>query len=144
MKKYLAPAALILALAVVAALAQNITKSVQLSQDPTGLVGYDTSNNVYFPAHILSNTRGGPAPTLNTCGTTSTILGTDTQGKVTTGSVITTCNVAFGTVYVTAPACVVSAQGTATQPTFTTTVSQIIMTVDIALTTYNYICMSTS
>lgn len=140
MRKYLLPSALILAFGLTFAVAQNITKGVQLTQDPTGAIGMDASNNVYFPNKILSTRTTLPA--LTTCGTTPSIIGNDTVGKLTTGSAATTCTVTFTAAYNVAPACVVSAQGTATQPTFTTSTTALTMSVDIASTVYNYICMS--
>lgn len=140
MKKLLAPIGLILALACGLAYAQTITKGVQLSQDASGPIGMDASNNVYFPNKILSTRT--TTPVLSTCGTSPSIIGNDTVGKLTTGSAATTCTVTFSAAYNVAPACVVSAQGTATQPTFTTSTTALTMSVDIASTVYNYICMS--
>lgn len=140
MRKYLFPSALILAFGLTFAVAQNITKGVQLTQDPTGAIGMDVANNVYFPNKILSTRTTTPA--LTSCGTSPSIIGNDTVGKLTTGSAATTCTMTFTAAYNVAPACVVSAQGTATQPTFTTSTTALTMSVDIASTVYNYICMS--
>ena len=46
-KRYLLPSALILAFGLTLGIAQTINKSVQLSQDPTGPVGFDTNNNEF-------------------------------------------------------------------------------------------------
>lgn len=149
-RKYLAPIALILACAVVAAFAQNITKSIQLSQDGTGLIGYDTSNNVYFPNHVLSTIRGGPAPTVTgaTCGTTApAITGTDFAGTVTVGtSATTSCVVTFGTAFVTAPTCVVSPKSTilAAFSFATSTAALTVTQTSTANNTFTYICSSLS
>jgi hypothetical protein len=142
MRKYLFPSLLILACFAGGALSQNITRSMQVSQDPTGKFGVDTNNGFYLAQHLL--TQQTPAPTLSGCGTSPSILGSDVAGKLTTGSAATTCTVTFATAYVTAPACVVQTQGGATQPTFTTTTTTIAITVDIASTVYNYICVSQS
>jgi hypothetical protein len=144
MRKYILPSLLILACFIGGALSQNINRAIQLSQDPTGLIGYDTTNNVYFPNHILSTIRGGPAPVLSGCGTAPSFTGSDVAMKLTTGSAATTCTVTFGTPFVTAPACVITAQGGAVQPTYTTSVTAISMTVDIASTVYAVVCMSPS
>lgn len=141
MKKYLLPSLLILALAGAVALAQNITKAVQLSQDPTGLIGYDTANATYFPGHINNTTRGSPGPVLSTCGTAPSFTGTDNALRLTTGSAATTCTVTFGTAFVAIPACVITPQGAAVQPTYTVSITAISMTVDVASTVYNIICM---
>lgn len=141
MKRYLLPSFLILACFLGGAIGQNITRSVQLSQDPTGIYGVDTNNNVYFANKILARSTNA-VPVLTGCGTAPSILGNDTVGKLTTGSAATTCTVTFSLAYNVAPACVISAQGTATQPTFTTSTTAITITVDIASTVYNYICIS--
>lgn len=93
------------------AVAQNISKSVQLSQDASGLVGYDTSNNIYIPGHLNSTTRGGPAPVLSACitGGTPSLTGTDFMGTIVAGTTASTsCVVTFGTAFVVAPNCNVS------------------------------------
>lgn len=141
MKKYLLPSALILALGLGLALAQNITKGIQLSQDPTGPIGMDASNNVYFPNKILSTRTTTPA--LSSCGTSPSVLGNDTVGKLTTGSAATTCTITFSAAYNVAPACILSAQGASPViPTYTTSTTAITVTVDVASTVYNYICLS--
>jgi|SRR5882757_3774147 len=141
MKKYLLPSALILALGLGLALAQNITKGIQLSQDPTGPIGMDASNNVYFPNKILSTRT--TTPVLSSCGTSPSVVGNDTVGKLTTGSAATTCTITFSAAYNVAPACILSAQGASPViPTYTTSTTAITVTVDVASTVYNYICLS--
>lgn len=140
-RKYLAPIGLILALACGIAFAQNITKAIQLSQDGTGIIGIDNNNSVYFPNKILAKSTAN-TPAITSCGTGPTITGNDTVGKYTTGTVTTTCTLTFNVAYNVAPACIIQTQGAATQPTFTTSTTAITVTVDIASTVYNYICMS--
>src|SRR6266567_3881877 len=105
MKKYLLPSALILLLGLGFALAQTITRAVQLSQDTTGAFSVDSNNGFYFPGHVLS--IGTPAPSFIGNGG-GTVTGTDFQGAVIlqgiTGSVI------FGRAYLTLPSCVVTVQ----------------------------------
>lgn len=117
MKKYLLPSALILALGLGVALAQTITKAIQLSQDATGAFGVDSANNVYFPAHILST---GPVPTLSV-GTLAT-GSSDTQGLITETSNSLGGVLTFAKAYVTAPNCVLVAQtaSSATPLTYST------------------------
>src|SRR5882762_4514473 len=141
MKKYLAPVLLILGLALGIAFAQNITRAIQLSQDATGVIGYDTNGATYFPGHINSNNRVGLPPVLSSCGTTPSFTGSDTALRLTTGSAATTCTVTFGVAHITAPACVITPQGAAVQPTYTVSATAISMTVDVASTVYNIICM---
>ena len=141
MKKHLAPILLILGLACAFAFAQNITKGIQLSQDATGPIGYDTNGASYFPGHINSNTRVGLPPVLSSCGTAPSSTGSDTALRLTTGSAATTCTVTFGVAHVTAPSCVITPQGAAVQPTYTVSATAISMTVDVASTVYNIICI---
>ena len=141
MKKYLAPVLLILGLACGLAFAQQITKGIQLSQDATGPIGYDTNGASYFPGHINANTKVGLPPVLSSCGTAPSFTGSDTALRLTTGSAATTCTVTFGVAHVTAPACVITPQGAAVQPTYTVSAAAISMTVDVASTVYNIICI---
>jgi hypothetical protein len=104
MKKYLLPSALILAFGLTLALAQNITKSIQLSQSAGGPFGVDSNNGVYFPGHVLST---GKAPS---AGTGCTVAGTDTVGQITYSSNSIGCTVTFAKAYLAAPICVVSDQ----------------------------------
>jgi hypothetical protein len=117
MRKYLLPSALILAFGLSLALAQNITKSVQLSQSAGGPIGVDTSNNVYFPAHILSS---GKIPTLS-LGTIAA-GSTDFQGLITETSNSIGGVLTFAQAFAAAPNCVLVAQtaASATPLTFTT------------------------
>lgn len=131
----------LLAIGLGASVAQNITKSVQLSQDGTGPIGFDTSFNTYFPNKILAKSTSA-VPVLTSCGTAPSILGNDTVGKLTTGSAATTCTITFSSAYNVAPACFLQTQGAATQPTYTTSTTAITVTVDIASTVYNYFCSS--
>lgn len=119
MKKYLLPSALILVFGLSVALAQNITKAIQLSQDATGAFGIDTSNNVYFPAHILNNGPGVPTVTA-TVGTAPSITSTstDNQGVVTGNgnNIGSTIAITFSKAYLAAPACTVVSENPATSP----------------------------
>lgn len=115
MKKLLLPSALILVLAFGLAVAQNISKSVQLSQDATGAIGYDTNNNVYFPAHILTTGLAG-APTVSSpLGTAPTVTGTDFMGTITGGSgAATTATITFKTAFLATPNCILQTQNPGT------------------------------
>lgn len=149
-RKYLAPVGLILACFLASALAQNITRSVQLSQDPTGIFGVDSTNSVYFGNHILSTTRGGPPPTVtgSTCGTTApSITGSDFAGTVTVGtSATTSCVVTFGTAFNTAPTCVLTPKSAilAAFSYAATTTALTITQTSTANNTISYICTSLS
>lgn len=111
-RKYLAPIGLILALSLGLAFAQSANQAIQLSQDPTGKVGYDNvQGGIYLPGHLLSTTRLAPVPVLSACitGGTPTLVGTDFQGTITGGTTASTsCVVTFGTAFQVAPNCNVS------------------------------------
>lgn len=141
MKKTLIGLFAVLCLGLSLAFAQNVTKSIQLSQDGSGPIGYDTNGASYFPGHINSNNRVGLPPVLSGCGTAPSFTGSDTALRLTTGSAATTCTVTFGVAHVTAPACVITPQGAAVQPTYTVSATAIAMTVDVASTVYNIVCM---
>ena len=114
MRKYLAPIGLILALSFGWALAQSANQALQISQDPTGTVGYDNvQGGIYLPGHLLTTTRKAPVPVLSACitGGTPALAGTDFSGVLTSGTTASTsCVVTFGTAFQTAPNCVVAWQ----------------------------------
>lgn len=88
------------------------------------------------------STVGATVPVLSSCGTGSpTIHGSDIAGRLTTGTTATTCTLTFGATYTNPPACIVTAEGTATEPTYTNSATTIVMSVDIASTTYDYYCV---
>lgn len=141
MKKLLLTIGLVLGLGLSLATAQNLTKSLQGSQDPRGPVPMDSSNNIYLPYHL--NSAGQPtAPSFpggvgNACVNTCT----DLAGQVSTGSAATTLTVQFGQAYNYAPACILQEQAGTTAPTFTTTTTEINATVVASSKTYNYLCL---
>jgi hypothetical protein len=126
--------------------AQNITTSIQGSQDPRGPIGQDSAGNYYFKGagHFLTYGSTGATPTLSSCGTSPTITGTDTFFKLTTGSAATTCTITFAAAYLTAPQCILQENGGTVNPTFTTSTTALTVTVDVASTTYSGFCSSVS
>lgn len=144
MKRYILPVFLILGFAFSLAFAQSITRSIQLSQDPSGPIGVDTNNGVYFPGHM--NTTG-TTPTVTACSTTPAIVGTDTAGKVTggTGPLVATCTVTFARAYVTTPYCIVQVQNPATSPlAYSASTTAITITSGMGSAIFNYMCWSLS
>ena len=64
------------------------------------------NGTVSVNGHLAS---AGPAPTVSACGTGATVQGTDTRGKIVTGSANpTACTLTFSQSFPTAPFCVVS------------------------------------
>lgn len=148
-RKYILPSLLILALAGSVALAQTITRAIQLSQDTSGAFGVDANNNIYFPAHLLvpANTNT-PIPTITGTGT-PTLSGTDAAGLITMGASATTAVAVFGRAYVTTPFCVVTWQapmnGTATPIAYTLTTTRISISQGATSgNLINYMCKSLS
>ncbi len=99
------------------AIAQTINRSVQLSQDGSGPIGFDTLNNVYFPAHVNGQ---GQVPAITGCGTGAALNAnsTDFGGSVTegTGTVSNTCTVTFRRAYLSTPFCVPSSSSNTATP----------------------------
>jgi len=102
--------------------AQQVTRSVQLSQDPTGFIGVDFSfKHLHFPVGT------SPPPVLTACGTAPVVVGTDMAGTVTMGTGTPTgCVITFANPYPTVPSCLVVWQGTPlAAQNWTTTVTAI-------------------
>lgn len=144
MRKYLLPSLLILALAGGLAVAQSITKALQLSQDGTGAFGVDTNNNVYFPGHIYTTGPGTPVLTACITGGTPTIAGTDTLGTFTAGTTASTsCVVTFNKAFLAAPTCLVTyaAGGPPATSSWTTSTTALTITqASTASVVVNWLC----
>ena len=139
MRKYLLPSALILAFGIALAGAQVITKSLQVTQDPRSPVGLDASNNVYFPAHVLTSQS---APALTSCGSGSpTVTGSDFGGQITEGSSATGCILTFKEAFAAAPGCVISSSNAASGLGVTTsTIAMTIVHSSYSSITIGYLC----
>lgn len=131
MRKLLFGTALALCLVGGVAVAQNINKALQQSQDPTGKYGIDApAQNVYMPSHILSVGSGVGSPTSpttagGTCGTGVVLTGTDTMGTILTGAGSSGCVLLFAQPYLATPSCVVSSAVVATPVGYTSSTSPI-------------------
>ena len=121
--------------------AQNINKALQLSQDPSGAFGVDTSNNIYMPNHLNCNSQ--QAPTVAAAAGTVTVVGCDMAGKITGGSAAaTTVTLTFRTAYGVAPICVATAQNPATSPqAFSSSTTALTFTSNIGAAIVDYICI---
>lgn len=105
---------------------------IKLSPD-TGSTG-DTVNTLQV---VLSVVKGGhldtgvqTAPAVTSCGTSPTITGTDTAGKVTIGSsASSTCTLTFEEAYANAPSCVLT-NGTVDVPVWATTSTTVLTITD--------------
>lgn len=88
----------------------------------------------------------GTAPSITSCGSTPSpsITGSDMAGRFTTGGTATSCTITFQATFTNPPSCIIHTEGSATQPTYTTSATAITITVDIATTTYDYICFKVS
>lgn len=72
-----------------------------------------------YDGHLVSS---GTAPSMGTCGSTPSVIGTDTAGVITVGSgVVTSCTMNFANVWANPPVCVESDNSTAVTGDITTT-----------------------
>jgi hypothetical protein len=131
------------------ATAQVLTRSVQLSQDPTSPIGVDANNHLYLVNNNHLNAVAGNAPpVLGTCAGGTLVAGsTDFSGQV-SGSSGTSCIVTFGRVWGAAPRCVSGGSiSSATTGPVSNTTSTTAITMTVAVTgagVFTYICNSTS
>lgn len=107
MKRFLLALATIVCVGLGLAVAQNIQRSIQLSQSPIGPFGVDAANSVYFPGKVMT---AGSSPTLSGFGTGGSITGSDFAGilQAGTGS-STTAAFAFRTAFTSSPYCTANA-----------------------------------
>lgn len=99
----------LLVLGVAFASAQNITKSVQLSQDPTGVFNVDNFNNLFFPKHW--NTGDQSLPAFSGFGNAASPAGSDAAGTVVFSvGTATSGNLKFAQAYTSTPFCTASSQ----------------------------------
>lgn len=143
MKRFALPLLALLAIGLGSVAAQNITKSVQLSQDGSGPIGFDTNNNVIFPAHINNS---GSVPTLGGTGCgTATIAGSDSAGRLngsaTTGNGAALCSINFRQPFATTPFCVATTQNPATSPlAYNVVATGLNLTTITGAVTANWVC----
>lgn len=105
MKRLILAGLAIATLSISLSIAQNINKSVQLSQDPSGPIAFDNLNGIYFPGKLWI-TNNQTAPTLQTCGTTPAIDGSDAVGRITEGTgAVSSCAIGFSRTYTATPYC---------------------------------------
>lgn len=86
----------------------------------------------------------GADPVLSSCGTTPTVIGADSAGKITIGTGVTTsCTATFATAFGAAPSCIVVGDNTAVTfaATTTTTVLTITSSADMDSDVINYHCI---
>lgn len=143
MKKYLLPSAILLVGFLGFALAQNITKSVQISQFPNGPIGMDSSNNVFFPAHILNS---GAAPTVAAAAGSVTVSGNGFSGTVTGGGASTsTVTVTFAHAYSAVPNCILTSQNPLTSLlNYNVVATGINISTSMGAAVANYVCSGAS
>ena len=154
MKRLLATAGLVLALGLGLASAQNITRSLQGSQDPRGPVGWDTSNAMFFPGHInaFGQMTTIPSPSGGvpgaSCGTTTSngvVIkqpgSTDVAGQVT--PLAASCAVIFGSPFNATPFCVITpTTGTSGQSfAITAATTGFNLSSVVSGSVYNWICI---
>lgn len=118
------------------------------------IAGQDNSAGLYFGTGFAGVSRhwasgsiaANNLPVVSNAGATPLLTAgsTDTAGQFSSTAATTTATLTFGTAWNTAPVCVVQEQGGAVAPTYTVTTVAIVVTVLVAATNYNYICMGMS
>jgi hypothetical protein len=153
LKRLALPLLAALAIGLGGVVAQNITKSVQLSQDGSGPIGFDTTNGVYFPGHLNSTSTTpsydgascGVAQSISGVSTSRSIAGTDTAGAIQTGGTATQCQVVFARAYLSTPWCVFSSNTGASPVGWTVSTAGFNVTMASAAgLRVSYSCMSAS
>jgi hypothetical protein len=127
----------------------SASPTARLSIDSAGRVGVATTtltadSRLQVAGHITSE---GTAPTVSACGTTPSIYGTDTAGKVITGSgVITSCTLTFALGWSIAPVCMVGDETAIQLIRGASTTTTLIITSATAITSHliSYICIGRS
>jgi hypothetical protein len=130
------------------ATAQVVTRSVQMSQDPSGPIGATAANDIVlqYGTRLLNPSPLGTIPVVSACGT-FTNVGTDFAGRVTiTAGTPASCTLTFARAWGTAPNCIVAAQGAIPATTFSwaTTTTTLVLTTAAVNTVWDYICTSAS
>jgi len=106
--------------------------------------GTDGDQQLGVTGQAGNTITAGTAPTLSACGTTPSISGSPTAGKITIGTGVTTsCTVTFVKAHTNAPACVVVGDNAAViyNATTSTTAMTIISSLDMASDVLSYICL---
>lgn len=142
----------------VAAIAQTISIPAPSSMGTSDRIqvipnGQPSAQSVYgtltqLRAWVLGGVSGhSGTPALSSCGTSPAITGTDTNGRVTTGTGTPTgCVITFSTAYTATPACVVVSQTAyaTTTPAYTVSTTAITLTQAAGDSRiYNYVCVGT-
>lgn len=95
---------------------------------------------------MTTSTNGGVNPTVGTCGTSPTMTGTDTNGRVVAGSTaITACTVTFAQPWPISPNCIASSESDVTSVKVVATRPNAVFTMqNMTSKTFNYICLGTT
>lgn len=111
------------------ALAQNVTLSLQLSQDPRGNFGVTSAGDLLFQnqVHLNENAAALP-PAVSACTGGSLVAGSSDFSGAVTGVTGTACTITFGRAWTNAPNCLVNASNATAASTFaTTSATQLVM-----------------
>lgn len=144
MKRLLIALLAVACLGIGVGIAQNITKALQLSQDPSGAFAVDSVNSLYLPKHLVGNDQTTPTVAA-AAGTAPTVTGTDLAGTITGGSATTTTvTLTFATAFSsgTTPRCVAQSRNPATSPLAATPSTNVGFTVgSMGAAVLDYICV---
>ncbi|HYM32300.1 MAG TPA: hypothetical protein VEU47_13425 [Candidatus Cybelea sp.] len=129
----------LLATAAIAGLLVSPALAANLELDGNLVVG----GTLTAPGHVIT---GATPPVLTSCGTSPTIVGSDTDGLITMGTTATGCIITFASPYVSAPFCVVTWQATPLASQSYTVTNTAITTVQTSTSNnkLNYHCVAQS
>ena len=104
MKRLLLASLAVICIGLGLSIAQTINKSVQLSLDPSGLIGFSSRNSIFIPNKVHGNASA--TPSIAGAGTTPTITGTDLAGEIQEGTgAVTGPTLTFAQAYTATPYC---------------------------------------
>lgn len=108
------------------------------------MMAFSSLNSAAVVTFNSTISHAGADPVLSACGTTPTVVGGDSAGKVTIGTGVTTsCTATFAVAFIAAPSCIVIGDQTATTyaAATTTTVLTITSSADMDSDVINYHCI---
>ena len=141
MKRFFLASLAVVCVGLALATAQTINRSVQLSFDSNGLIGFSTQNAMFIPGKL--HTNNSASPTFSGFGTNPSPTGTDMAGEVTMNSgTITGGTITFRTAYPSTPYCTGASNSAASPVAFYTSPNGISVTFTTNLAyRFYYICV---
>lgn len=142
MKRFLLASLAVVCVGLALATAQTINRSVQLSFDSNGLIGFSTQNAMFIPGKL--HTNNSRTPTFSSFGTNPSPTGTDMAGEVVVGGGSTSGGtITFAQAYPSTPYCAGASNAVASPVAFYTSPNGIVVTHGERTAAYRfyYICV---